>query len=411
MKILIISSYLPYPLYSGGQVRLYNLIKELSVNHEITLICEKRIHQTQDDIDELRKICSEVKTFDRPKQWSFANVLKAGSSSHSFLLTGHTSLGFSQLILETIEQKNFDVIHVETYYVMQNLLIARRNATHQIKNPLVLVEHNIEYKVYEKFKKRAAALLRPLLQIDIAKIKKEEESFWKISDALVAVSREDQIVMKHAGVMSFLVSNGVNTDLFTFKKFEERFHSQNNTKKILFLGDFKWIQNQDTVKYIIKEIWPLFKELLIKYSELDNIKLWIVGRNIPESIRNLTIDTDVIFDEESSQLSTEKIFHQAALLLAPIRVGGGTSYKILEAMSSGTPVVTMQMSSDALAAKNDQNILIGNNAQELAAKCIQVLMEPILYKRISKNGRELVENKYTWNKIGKNLVDVYKSVL
>ena len=50
MKILMISSYLPYPLYSGGQVRLFNLIKELSGKHEITLICEKRKHQTDDDI-------------------------------------------------------------------------------------------------------------------------------------------------------------------------------------------------------------------------------------------------------------------------------------------------------------------------------------------------------------------------
>src|ERR1700691_2436334 len=100
MKILMISSYLPYPLFSGGQVRLYNLIKELSAKHEITLICEKRPHQTQEDIAEIKKICNEVITVDRGKQWSAPNVLKAGFSTNSFLLTGHTSSVFQKKIEE-----------------------------------------------------------------------------------------------------------------------------------------------------------------------------------------------------------------------------------------------------------------------------------------------------------------------
>jgi len=90
MKILLISSYLPYPLLSGGQVRLYNLIEQLSKKHEITLICEKRPYQEAKDIAEIEKICKEVITVDRDKQWSLSNIIKAGFSSNSFLLTGHT---------------------------------------------------------------------------------------------------------------------------------------------------------------------------------------------------------------------------------------------------------------------------------------------------------------------------------
>src|SRR6185503_6905723 len=103
MKILVVSSYLPYPLYSGGQVRLYNLIKELSGKHEITLICEKRSNQTARDVAEVKKICKEVITVDRKKQWSAGNVLKAGVSSNSFLVTGHTQPIFQQKIQECLE--------------------------------------------------------------------------------------------------------------------------------------------------------------------------------------------------------------------------------------------------------------------------------------------------------------------
>src|SRR5690349_18151574 len=115
MRILMVSSYLPYPLHSGGQVRLYNLIKELSDKHEITLVCEKRLHQTQEDIHALEKICKQVITVERRKQWSIENVVRSASSAHSFLVTGHTHPQMRQKIQELLLDEKFDLIHVETF--------------------------------------------------------------------------------------------------------------------------------------------------------------------------------------------------------------------------------------------------------------------------------------------------------
>jgi hypothetical protein len=92
MKILIVSSYLPYPLFSGGHIRLYNIIKRLSEqNHQVTLICEKRQHQTDQDIAEVTKICKKVITVDRRKQWSFTTIFHTIFSNDAFLITGHTN--------------------------------------------------------------------------------------------------------------------------------------------------------------------------------------------------------------------------------------------------------------------------------------------------------------------------------
>lgn len=398
MKILIVSSYLPYPLFSGGHVRLYNIIKELSGKNEITLLCEKRPFQKEEDVAAVKKICKEVITVDRKRQWSFSNIIKSGFSTHSFLVTGHTQTQFKKIIDETLLKNNFDLIHVETYYVMQNLP--------QTKVPVVLIEHNIEYSVYAKFRESAAFFLRPFLSLDIAKIKREEEDCWKNAQALVAVSREDQAVMKKAGRDSFLVPNGVSTDQFVFKE-----KPATTTRKILFLGDFKWIQNRDAVTFIFKEIWPQISVRVKEKKEKFALKLWIVGRKIPDSIKTLTNDPDVLFDEKSSSLPTEKIFQDATLLLAPLRVGGGTSYKILESMSSGTPVVTMHMSADALSAQDGRDVLVGKTALELAEKCVTLLQDENLFKTISKNGRVLVEQHYTWKEIVKELEEAYKNVI
>lgn len=428
MKILMISSYLPYPLFSGGQVRLYNLLKELSGQHEITLICEKRSNQTESDIAEVKKFCNDVITVERKTQWSISNIVKAGTSPYSFLLTGHTTPEFKNKIQDVLEKNQYDLIHIETYYVMQNLpssflrkqesraksvlISGQARDDEKVSNdgtriPVVLVEHNIEYQVYQKYMDQSPLFVKPLLTIDINKIKKEEEYFWKNADALVAVSREDQSVMQKIGLKPYIVSNGVNTEQFEFK---EKSFDKIKTKKILFLGDFKWIQNRDSANFIIKEIWPKIKELGIKHYELRNIKLWIIGRNIPESIKNLLNDPDVLFDTESSAKPTSELFQEASLLLAPIRIGGGTSYKILESMSSGTPVVTMQMSADAINARDGHELMVGKNAEELAKKSLQLLKDKSLYDIIRKNGRALVEKNYTWKEIGKKLDEVYHKV-
>jgi len=415
MKILVVSSYLPYPLLSGGQVRLYNLIKELSGNHEITLICEKRPHQTASDISQIEKFCKKVITVERKKQWSIKNIMQAGFSTHSFLVTGHTHHEMMDIIAQELAENAYDAIHVETFYVMQNLLESGIRNQELGNPPIILVEHNIEHLVYKRFIKRVPVFFRPLLALDIAKMRREEESYWAKAGKVVAVSEEEQKFMAERGIKAELVPNGVNLDQFQFKE------KKQIEKKILFIGDFAWIQNRDTVSWIIKEIWPKIKKVILSETKNlkdpsamlqdDNIKLWIVGREIPDSIKRLTNDQDVLFDEESSKKSAEEIFQEAFILLAPIRVGGGTSYKILESMSCGTPVVTMNLSAKALGARDGEELLVGENPEELAAKTVDLLKDDTLYEKISKGGRELIEKKYSWKEVAKTLEQIYNHVI
>lgn len=430
-------------------MRLFNLIKELSGKHEITLICEKRDNQSGDDITEVEKICKKVITVNRKKQWTFENIIKSILSKNSFLIIGHTNPDMRAKIEEELKDNKFDLIHVETFYVMQNLpdlfypplsRSARRRTQTSSSVPIVLAEHNIEYQVYQKYADSKNLLLKSLLSFDIAKIRREEERSWEKVDRLIAVSEKDKKVMREKGLKPVLVSNGVDTKKFSFNPSTQSARSGN--KKVLFIGDFKWIQNRDAAKFIIQDIWPLINrhsgKLETRASRISNegyvsdlgqapiesgsrqvgarmtkgleLKLWIVGRKIPKSIKSLTSDPDVLFDEKSSGKSTEELFQEADVLLAPIRVGGGTSYKILEAMSCGTPVVTTGLSANAIGADDGKNIMVGKTAEELAEKTVSILSDKKLYDVIAKNGRKLIEDKYTWKEIAKDLEEVYKSV-
>lgn len=429
MKILLISSYLPYPLFSGGQVRLFNLIKELSRYHKITLICEKRDYQTDSDVKEIEKICEKVIAVKRRKQWGLQNILKTITSQHSFLTVGHTNEAMKVKIKEELDKNKFDLIHIETFYIAQNLfsVIARRNdevistnngiATHSASwriahndnIPIVLIEHNIEHLVYSRFVKNAPFLLRPFLALDVAKIKKEEEGFWKKVSKLIAVSNEDKEIMRLAGVDAEIVANGVDIDKFSYKNIQKAVIQKE--KKILFIGDFKWIQNRDALSWIIRDIWPEIKRRTNLPAGRQGIKLWVVGREIPDSIKNLTNDPDVLFDQKSSSRSTEEIFREAYALLAPIRVGGGTSYKILESLSVGTPVIITPLSAQSLGLRDSEEAMIGQSAHEIAEKTLTLIQSSNIYEKVSKKGRTLIEKNYTWKCIARILEEVYKSTV
>ena len=394
MKILMVASYLPYPLYSGGEIRLYNLIKNLSERNEIVLICEKRDYHTREDIEGVEKICKKVITVTRKKQWSIKNILKTGFSTNPFLVTGHTSEEMRQAIRDELVRENFDLIHVETFYVYQNLP--------KVSIPVVLTEHNVEYLVYKKYADLANPILKPLLYIDVAKLKIKEEEVWRRVDKLVAVSNLERKIMKLKDIE--VVPNGVDTQNFKFRNFQD----SEKEKRILYIGNYKWMQNKDAVEFILNEIWPAVLEKLQASNRKINLKLWIVGKNMPRSFKNLIHDKNVILDENNKD-GTYEIFNKSDILLAPFRIAGGTSYKILEAMATGVAVVTTHLGTEGLEAKPNVQVLVSEEAEGLVNQVFDLLTDPSLYKRLTLNARKFVQENYDWKEITKKLEEVYMS--
>ena len=410
MNILLVSSYLPYPLFSGGHIRLYNLIKQLSKKHSITLICEKRDYQGDAEVAELKKFCKKIITIPRRNQWSLKNILKTGLSFSSFLITGHTSMQMQKEIQRELNESQFDLIHVETSYVMQNIP--------KVNIPLVLVEHNVEYLVYKRFADNAPLPLKPLLYLDVLKLKYWEQNLWKKATKLVAVSKRDKEIMNKIRKDVVIVSNGVDINKFKVSRLSgipqaagqsSKFKVDGGEKRILFIGEFKWVQNTDAIQWILTEIWPKLRSEFIPTMTDKGIKLWVVGRSIPSSIRKLTNDKSIIFDENAPK-ETELIYQKSDILLVPIRVGGGTSFKILEGMASGVPVITTPLG-NAIDAEENSEIIIAKTSDDFVQSIKKLLEDKKFYENVVSNARKLVEEKFNWKKISKDLDEAYESVV
>jgi glycosyltransferase involved in cell wall biosynthesis len=257
----------------------------------------------------------------------------------------------------------------------------------------------VEYAVYERYVAQSPFFLRPFFLLDIAKLRGSEKMFWKKAKKLVAVSEVERKEMERDDVA--VVPNGVDLDKFKMQNVKLKVQKEN--QRILYIGDFKWIENQDAASFIMQDVWPLIKK------KMSNATLWIVGKNIPEKMKHMIDDKRILFDENAND--TAAIFRDASILLAPIRVGGGTSFKILEAMATGVPVVTTPLGASGIMAKDKEHVRIGVSREALAEATVEILTNPQIAATLTKNARALIEKEYTWQRSADLLESVYQSAV
>lgn len=393
MKILMITPYLPYPLVSGGQIRSYNLLKNLAPKHKITLASFIRDSSEEKYLKQLAPYCQKVILFKRRKAWSPLNILLSGVTPYPFLVSIYFGIKVKQQIKKELELENYDLIHAETFYVMPNIP--------ETKVPIFLVEQVIEYLVYQRFVQSLpswATPIKPLLLLDVAKIKWWERHYWRKAKRLAAMSKEDQEFIKrsNANLKVDVVANGVDIEYFSKTKRQE---PQKPT--VLFVGNFKWLPNRDATKFLVKEIWPKIK------SQIKDAHLWIVGRNPPDDIQKLSAK-DINVDSTIEDIRTA--YDKSHVLLAPIRNGRGTKYKILEAMATRTPIVGTRLAIEGINVKSGRDALVAHSAQDLANATVNVLKNPKLGKKLASAAYNLVSHDYNWKKISSELDRIYKEV-
>lgn len=394
MRILMIMPYFPYPTSSGGQIRSNNLIKHLSKFHKITLVSLIKTDEEKKYIKYLSPYCEKIYIFKRSeKPFTFSNIIKAGFGTRPFLVVRNFSVTASKALPNIIDEGKFDIIHAETFYVIPNLP--------ETNVPLVLVDQTIEFEVYKHYAQNyQIPFLRPLLFLDVLKLKHWEVYYWKKSSVTVAVSKHDADIMKQAvpTLDVKIVPNGVGEDLIEVVPLR---YNQN----LLFMGNYSWLQNVEAASILAKEVFP---NILKNHP---HARLIIAGQ-FTKKLESLETDTIRVIDIPSDDIeSVKKYYKSCSLLVAPLYGPGGSRLKILGAMAAKLPVITTKVGISGINATNGENVLIGDSPKDLADLTVSMLENKTLYKKIALNARKFVIGNYSYESIAKQYEVIYHELI
>jgi glycosyltransferase involved in cell wall biosynthesis len=388
LQLLYLSQFPPSPPSYGAQRRIQGLLSALSHRHDIT--CVSLISPDLDAREAetaMRGYCKEV-VLVPARSWAGLGKrllqLRALVSPHSYEHHFFNLPALYPVLARLLTAKRFDVVNVEHPFLAH---LPLRRAPPGASLPIrVLDEHNIEFDLARQQAGNEQGFARRIHNAaNWTKIRREEvEAFRSFEGVTFCSEADEQRARALVPVLSAaVVPNAV--DVEHFRPSPELPPSDGRT--VMFFGAINYFPNVDGLLYLLREVWPLVEK------SHPQARLKIVGQHpTPEilAFRGPRVEVTGKVEDLRPHLSS------AAVTVVPLRVGGGTRFKILEAMSMGRPVVSTSLGAEGISAEPGKDILLADDAASFAAAVGRVLDGPALASQLGTRGRALVEKQYSW---------------
>jgi len=389
-NVLLVTYDFPYPPTSGGKSRAFNLIKySQDENIALSVLSFVRNDFKKEWESELKKIgVKDITIFKRRKLKSAFTLSRNLFSKDSIFKTLYFDKKFLNLIKKIIEKNKIDVVHFEAsytgYYIGQEL---KKMGVKQI-----LGTENIEYLLYTDYVASSNSLIKKTtLSYQVNRFRKEEERMMKEADLCLAVTNEEaEHIRGISGKKCEVIENAISVKDLKFS------FSKENRNNLLFVGNFSYMPNVSALDYFIKEVLPKFDK---------SIRLTVIGKKVKEVINS---NDRIITKEFVDDLVSE--YKNADALVFPIKIGGGTNFKILEAMALGTPVLGFSEKIKNTGARVNEEFFEANTADEFVSQYKRIQTNKKDVERITRNARFLIEEKYSWEKVGKKLNSIWSRI-
>ena len=256
---------------------------------------------------------------------------------------------------------------------------------------LVIDEHNIESELFQRMSEGERSLPRRVFnRLEYARYRRFERACWQRADACVVTSeREVETVRTSAPDTPLaVVPNAVDLDYFAPSSAPVEPHS------VIFSGTLNYRPNLDAARYLIDDIWPLVRQ---RYPDAT---LTLTGSHDGVDILPLTGPGIRLLGEVPD---IRPYVSAAAAVAVPVRIGGGTRLKVLEALAMGKATVSTAAGSEGVAARDGEHLMIADDAPAFAARISEVFENPGLRSALGQAGRRLIETRYSWKLAGRRL--------
>jgi len=387
MRLFILLSRVPYPLEKGDKLRAFHQIKELSKNNEIILCAlnpDRKLNK-QKAFQKLQPYCRSINFIDLPL-YSIAWNMMLSFFKGLPIQTGYFYSSRSQRkIKNLISEYQPDHIYcqlVRTAEYVKDLPISKT----------IDYQDVFSYGLKRRYEK-AGFFMKPFFKMEYERLVKYENLVFDTFDNKTIISYPDQKLIDHTERDKIhIIPNGVDHKFFSPMERKKKYD-------LVFAGNMGYPPNVDAANFLVKEIMP------IVWKEKPEANVLLAGASPDKKVLMLKSEKVVVsgwLDDIRDAYSSAKIF------IAPMRIGTGLQNKLLEAMSMRIPSITTTLANDALKAVDGEQVLIGNNAQELATQLLLLLSDNNVYEKLAVNGFDFVNKEYSWEESTAKLDSIIK---
>lgn len=400
-KLLFLCQTLPYPPDGGVAIRSYHIMRLLAERYEVTALCFFRANErpTPAHVAESVKAISafaKIEAFPIPQEHSRLRLLwdhlRSVLTRRPYTVYAYESAGYRARVRDVLERVKPDLVHMDSLDLSGYLGLVPAAGT-------VCVHHNVESSL---LRRRADAekswWRRAYLHLQADLLDTEERLWCPRMGLNVAVSPDDRAIFEQnaPGGRWAVVPNGVDVDYYHPAR-----HGSEGRDGLVCVGATTWFPNRDALFFFCHEIQPHLKAARKAPAR------W-VGRSSPEDQETCRRDFGVELTGYVDD--TRPYLERAACFIVPLRVGGGTRLKILNAWAMGKAIVSTSIGCEGLDAVDGENILIRDTAQGFAEAIDRVLADEAFRRRLGAQGRATAERIYSWDIIGRDMEGLYRGV-
>jgi glycosyltransferase involved in cell wall biosynthesis len=399
--LLFLCQTLPYPPDGGVWIRTYHVLRLLARAFDITALCFERAPMAGNAAAlDAAAGCAALSQFARvevfriPQRHSrvrFAwDHIRSTARRRVYTTYLFDSNAFQRRLDEILRSTPVDLVHMDSVDLGRYLDSCR-------DVPVVCVHHDVNSALLRRRAEVERSEFRRAYLRHQARLMQDAERQWCPRVALnVMVSEQDRVALQAIapGARVAIVPNGVDVDEFQ--------PNEAPARGVAYVGGLHWFPNLDAIEFFGREILPC-----LRAATDDPPVRWIGSASAEqrERFRNqFGIEVTGYVDD------VRPCMQAAACHIVPLRAGGGTRLKILNSWAMGKPVVSTSIGCEGLAAVDGDNILIRDDPKAFARAVDEVLAHPDLGRRLGQSGRVTVERQYSWDVIGRDLIDTYLAI-
>jgi polysaccharide biosynthesis protein PslH len=391
MRILYVVPNVP----SFIRTRPFNLIRRLSREHQVSVLCLASNESDYRFAAELERNCQNLEIIRLGRWTSIGNCVTALLSRQSLRCAYFYSESLRNRVKARVDSKEVDLVHAEH---LKSVAMVE-DAVGRVPTIFDAVD---SISMFEE--KRRGLIRNPLAKlfswIEWKRMRQGESYAANIFDKVVISSEIDKEYYPADGEARkkiHVIPNAVDLEHFRFREFEPE------SNVLVFCGKLDYYPNADAALYFARAVWPLLR------ARRPELRFEIVGSRPPRSVRRLDGKENIRVVPSVSDVRPH--LGRALLALCPIRLRAGTQFKVLEAMALGVPVVATRICCPGLEVEPGKHLLVADTPQEFVSAIELVLDNPALRAKLIQSGRKFVESHHDWAGSVAALCSVYEQAV